>query len=602
MSDRVDGGRPLYLQLEPDPVFAFVHEPESASDRPAAIGAVLCPPFGWDDECSYRARRAWADTLAGAGHPAIRIDLPGTGDSAGSPRDSRRLEAWTSAVADAARWLREELGCARVVAIGIGLGGILACRATASGAGIDDLLLWAVPARGRALVRELRARAQLEMSAEPDADGTTERSPEDEFEVTGQLLTHETMTDLEGIDLTALAFDQGPRRRALLLERDGIAPDRRLREHLEQAGIAVTVAPGDGYGEMMDDPRLTRAPEAVIARSISWLADAPAVSVAGDQAGTVAPVRAGQTLELEHDGTAITETPVMIDRASGRMFGILTEPVGGSPAGLCALLMNAGSIRRIGPNRMWVELARRWAARGVPSLRIDFDAIGDADGAERQYLTTFEFFVPTFTERAIAALDEVAARGVADRFIVVGLCSGAYWALHCGLADERVASAMAVNLDTFFWSPDVAAKRIAGRARRGRTRRQMLRSALAWKGIREGAVWLKLSVRGGRRGGRRAVDQITGALDLLRVRHTDFLLLFSRGELNYDELVAGGWIEHLERWPNTHVDHIPGDDHMVRAIRLQRYVHRILDQALDRVLDAAEPAPVMPPDAARPIA
>ena len=63
-------------------------------------------------------------------------------------------------------------------------------------------------------------------------------------------------------------------------------------------------------------------------------------------------------------------------------MGILTEPVG--PAvDLCAVWLNAGPQRRIGPNRMWVETARRWAALGVPSVRVDLAAIGDADGDSR---------------------------------------------------------------------------------------------------------------------------------------------------------------------------------------------------------------------------
>lgn len=77
-------GRPVYLPVEPDPVLAFLH----LSDRGEPQNAVLlCPPFGWEDVYSYRARRTWANALAQAGFPAPRFDFPGAGDSAGSPRD-----------------------------------------------------------------------------------------------------------------------------------------------------------------------------------------------------------------------------------------------------------------------------------------------------------------------------------------------------------------------------------------------------------------------------------------------------------------------------------------------------------------------------------
>src|SRR5271156_3327748 len=103
-----------------DPVFGVFHAPLGSS--PAETAVLICPPFGWDDICSYRSRWAWARHLAGCGRPALRIDLPGTGDSGGSPLDPARLPAWCGAVASAADWLRQESNCERVAAIGIGLG------------------------------------------------------------------------------------------------------------------------------------------------------------------------------------------------------------------------------------------------------------------------------------------------------------------------------------------------------------------------------------------------------------------------------------------------------------------------------------------------
>ena len=73
--------------------------PRTGGRRPAA-GTECCSarPFGWEDFCSFRSRRRWAQDLAGRGHPALRIDLPATGDSPGSPRDPEQLSAWTDGV------------------------------------------------------------------------------------------------------------------------------------------------------------------------------------------------------------------------------------------------------------------------------------------------------------------------------------------------------------------------------------------------------------------------------------------------------------------------------------------------------------------------
>ncbi len=52
-----------------------------------------------------------------------------------------REAAWTSAILEATRWLREMADVRRVVAIGIELGGLLAYHAISLGAEIDDLVL-----------------------------------------------------------------------------------------------------------------------------------------------------------------------------------------------------------------------------------------------------------------------------------------------------------------------------------------------------------------------------------------------------------------------------------------------------------------------------
>ena len=56
---------------------------------------LMCPPFGWEEMCSHRGRRAWALMLASLGYSTARLDLPSTGNSGGLPSDPGRLDAWT---------------------------------------------------------------------------------------------------------------------------------------------------------------------------------------------------------------------------------------------------------------------------------------------------------------------------------------------------------------------------------------------------------------------------------------------------------------------------------------------------------------------------
>ena len=75
-------GSPIWLTLDPEPVYAVLHCPEDAQRSRTAV--LMVPPFGWEGECSYRARRDWAVAFAGAGVTTVRFDLPGTEDSVGS--------------------------------------------------------------------------------------------------------------------------------------------------------------------------------------------------------------------------------------------------------------------------------------------------------------------------------------------------------------------------------------------------------------------------------------------------------------------------------------------------------------------------------------
>src|SRR5690349_5166828 len=137
------GRRAVFLRLHP------------ARARDCAV--LLCPPFGFAEASSYRNLRAGAATLAQAGFPTARLSLAGTGNSGGLPTASRLLETWLEAVAGSAAWLRDATGARRLVAFGVGLGAFLAALATQRGAEIDDLILWGIPSRGRALVRQERA-------------------------------------------------------------------------------------------------------------------------------------------------------------------------------------------------------------------------------------------------------------------------------------------------------------------------------------------------------------------------------------------------------------------------------------------------------------
>ncbi len=592
---------PVYLALSPEPVLAFIHEP----DGPARDTAVLiCPPFGWDENCSYRARRRWADELAAAGYPTARFDLPGTGDSGGAPGDDSQLDAWVESVTGTVEWLRERTGCARLAVIGIALGGLVAYLAAAAGAEVDELVLWAVPASGRVLLREMKAFAGVVAARHPaDARGGPPL-PEGAADVIGYLVTADTTAALGRVRLDELELPRAHGMRVLMLGRDGLAPDKRLRASLEQSGAAVTAGEAGDYARLMAHPQDAQAPDATIARSIEWFAGGSAPA-RGLVARAARPAVERDRLELERDGRALRETPLELQVADGRALAILTEPVEGARAQVCALLLNGGALRHTGPNRSWVDIARRWAAQGVPSVRVDLSGIGDAEGEERDRVSNRELYAERSNRDTLGLVEQLAVRGVGEQFVLAGLCSGAYWALHAALRDPRVKGALMINLYSFYWSEKLVHERetfeALGALRSQGWRRLVRRDVrpdrlmTAVKSIRPSRI---------RRGARHQVefsqrDQVVRDLDLLRDRGTEALLLLSHGEPLYDQLVRQGQLENLDRWPNLRLERIASRDHMFRALWLQQQVHASLDRGLERVLErtgdaglhAAHPGP-----------
>jgi pimeloyl-ACP methyl ester carboxylesterase len=133
----------------------------------------------------------------------------------------------------------------------------------------------------------------------------------------------------------------------------------------------------------------------------------------------------------------------------GELFGVLSEP--SEAARLlptAVVLLNTGANHHIGSNRMYVTMARAWAERGFRVLRLDFSGVGDSlprPGAKENDIYSRLCF-----EETRAALDFLGRRG-ATRFVLLGLCSGAYVAYHTAVADPRVSGVVLVNTATFHW-------------------------------------------------------------------------------------------------------------------------------------------------------
>ncbi len=576
-------------------VYSVLH----SDGQKAVTGVVFVPPFGWDEVESHRARRYWAVRLAAAGIPSLRFDLPGTADSEGGPRDPDLLGRWTTSIATLVSWMREATGVERVAVIGIGVGGVIASRALSEGAQIDDLILWASRASGRQAVRELRAYAGAVASEYP-ADH--ENHPvADGVEVTGFLLSDETQRSLSACTVPDMDFSRAKGLRVLLLSRDSIRVDPALESVFLRDGAEVTSLETRDYADLTAHPQslVLRRPEATVALSIEWLragrgrpssyADSERVR---HESGQLPQVTA--SVELAVGDSAVRETILPIDIGGSRGFAIVTGPTRGERSPVSALLLSPGAIRKIGQHRMWVEVARRWALRGVTTVRFDLPAIGDTAGVDdvgedaSATVHLAELSSPQTIKAIAGVLSELRREGIADKFVTVGHCSGAYLGFHTAVSDPGVLGYFGIDQQIFEYTEagyQGEMLNMIGRALRSGLLRRLRERGVTAHEMAQVRQAVGFRIRSAFSGAREEPEQTTEEmLDRLRQRGTDILLLLVQETALETRMPEGGVEAWVRRWPNLRVEELPTEDHMARALWLQQLTHERLDAGLERVL------------------
>jgi alpha/beta superfamily hydrolase len=362
---------PLFFGPEQRSLFGWYHAPDGRRE----LAVVICPPFGRESIESYRSLGELADRLAEQGIGTLRFDYDGTGDSAGGDTEAARVAAWRESIVTAMQTLSALSGCERIALAGFRLGATLAVS-VASELEVAALVLWAPCLRGRTYVSELQA-----MSASGESEA---------LEPGGFLVTADTQLELGCLDL-AMHPPKTPRAFIALCD------DEQLRESWSEAGMDV-------------EQRTLSGDDEIAGEIVNWLTD-----VAGEVRTTTTgtpDVRSQQTIG------ELRETLVRFGAAVA-LFGIVSEPLRPSRAAAATvILLNDDAAHHVGPNRLYVFLARALSRAGFRVLRFDGD-LDDATGSVAE---------------AIRMLDQQRSP---SSFVLAGLGSGASNALRAALELER---------------------------------------------------------------------------------------------------------------------------------------------------------------------
>jgi alpha-beta hydrolase superfamily lysophospholipase len=427
--------RPVWFGAPGRPLFGWWHAPVDV--QPGGT-AVLCPPVGRDHAKAYFTYRVLAERLADHGVAVLRFDYHGTGDSSGLTSDSEAHDTWLASTASAIDFARSS-GAGSVTLIGMTIGATIAAHAAAADGGIDRVVLWDPAASGRSFLRQQAAITSLKF-------GIPGRREDGSVETPGFVFPADEVAEFHGLNLENL--DQAVARNVLVLSRPNRNVHRNLTDRLGKESVDYRPCPEQP--RLMDvEPPFEDIPYGDIETVMDW------VSQQND--GFPAPVREPDGCDhavvgWDAAGRPITERAVSLPSAG--LFGMVTEVASDRTDRPLAVFLNSSDEHHMGPNRLWVELARRWAASGIDGLRVDLSGIGDSPvrHVDQPWL---QCCAPEAFDDVVDICRE-ASEGGKRALILVGLCSSAYQAIESALS-LRPAGVVLVNPGFTFVPPEIEA-------------------------------------------------------------------------------------------------------------------------------------------------
>lgn len=274
----------------------------------------------------------------------------------------------------------------------------------------------------------------------------------------------------------------------------------------------------------------------------------------------------------------------------GRLIGVVTNPSGESPAQRPAIVLcGAGVVHHVGPHRLYVKLARALAAMGFMVLRFDFSGIGDSrphpDGLPLETTGVSE------TQEAMNWLQGARQQ---QRFVLMGICSGAGFSFRTACADPRVIGVAVINPAGHRWGTPEELHRtmlrhywrmLSSRSFRGKNLRKLLTLKVDRATIARTVTARLHAAVSQVDEGRPQADRIGGEFESLLARDVRVLVVYSEGDegLDYYRLFLEPRLATLPSTPRLSLETIADANHTFTLLGHQARLLEVLRRWADPI-------------------
>ncbi len=267
-------------------------------------------------------------------------------------------------------------------------------------------------------------------------------------------------------------------------------------------------------------------------------------------------------------------------------------------------------IHRIGPNRIYVKLARQLAAAGFPALRFDLSGVGDSK--PRQDNMPFE---KSAVDDVRQAMDFLTKELGVTSFVLMGHCAGAFNSFATASVDNRVIGAVMINPEgaNDDWS-DFDRKRKTSRYYEGYYSKSALTSRDRWvklltgkasyssiiRNIAVNIVWNRISTAAFRLRKRFAPDpaadkqtqDVVTALRAIAARGGLILFVYSEGSTGFLRVqgIFSHQLQDLNAAGKVKLEIIPKADHIFTLMTMQEDLGKVIGNWMDTTIRQAKTA------------